>query len=87
MNDTLTFGEWLKAQMQAGGLTVATLAEMIQRGAVAIFRWRNGSTYPPATMHRSLAKALGVTDQEIRLRIARDRRAAHATKPSTSVPA
>lgn len=87
MNDTLTFGAWLKQQMQADGLTVATLAETIQRGTVAIFRWRNGSTFPPATMHRSLAKALGVTDEEIRLRISRDRRALHAHKPSTPVSA
>ncbi len=87
MHDNLSFGSWLTTTMQAQGLTVPSLAAAVSRGLVAVFNWRNGTHLPPSTVQAELAAALGVDVSEIRLRIARDRRAAHASKPSASVSA
>lgn len=78
MNDTLNFGDWLKATMNAVGVQVPAFAGQIGRRPNAVFQWRNGSHFPPSTVHGSIALVLGVSESEIRLRIARDRRAAAA---------
>lgn len=85
--DSLTFGEWLKSRMEAQGLTVSEMASAVSRGLVAVFNWRNGTHLPPSTVQADVADVLGVSVDEVRMRAARDRRSAHASKSSTSVPA
>ncbi len=87
ITDSLTFGEWLKSRMEAQGLTVPAMASAVSRGLVAVFNWRNGTHLPPSTVQAELAGVLGVGVDEVRLRAARDRRALHAQKSTTSVVA
>ena len=79
------FGDWLKDQMNAKGITVTVLADLIARGPVAIFRWRNGTNHPRGPVQKTLAKALNIPVAEIRQRVFFERQADHAAKATTPV--
>lgn len=87
VTDSLTFAQWLKSRMEHQGLTVPAVAGAVSRGLVAVFNWRNGTHLPPSTVQAKLAAVLGVQVDEVRIRAARDRRAAHAPKSTAQVPA
>jgi plasmid maintenance system antidote protein VapI len=87
MNNPQPFGQWLKARMEETGWTVSALGQLIGRGDVAIFRWRNGSHHPVGRVQAALASALGVPVSEVRQRVFRERRALHAHKTSAPVSA
>lgn len=87
MNDNQTFGQWLKDRMHDASLTVAKLADDMGRGPAAIWRWRNGDAHPVGKAQERLAVLLNVPESEIRVRVFRERRTAHAKQSTAPVSA
>lgn len=86
-DQTSSFGEWLKDRMNQMDITVEALAAQIERGERCVFRWRNGTHHPVGKIQATLARILGVSVSEIRQRVFKERRAAHASTSTKSVPA
>jgi DNA-binding XRE family transcriptional regulator len=68
VNEQEEFSRWLREQMHTRGLNYTTLAEMAGTARTNVRNWEVGANLPTWHSCRDLARALGVSKEEVRRR-------------------